>query len=446
MKKPFLTLSLLWLTLLLPSSSAQAACSFRMDVLDVGQGDATFIQTPECKTLLIDGGDVGSGQVIRAHLSTLGVSKLDLVVLSHYHQDHLAGLVELGKSPQIPVTQVIDRGGSYDSATYREYASLYGSVRKTATLGQVLSLGSVRLEVVSANGNGTTSSDENSYSVGVKVTYGELDAVIAGDLTGYATGGAADVEGRMASRVGPVEIYHVNHHGSAESSNDTLLSILQPDVALISVGWDNSYGHPTPEALERIERQGTLVYQTEDPLTEQVLGTISVFSSDGQRWSVSQGGSTLSFMARADGPKPVVAPSSIAVVRGTSPSGSVSSWSLDDGSLYSLSASAKSSVYATELSAKLSLGSVKPSSMRVVFNGRYSTSRQQTAYVKVPSSGQWLSLGTAAVGSAEGTVSYEVPSPCNVLASDGSMEVKLVGENRSSSYKLYGDALFVVWE
>lgn len=439
-------LSLLLLGLMMPLSSAQAACLFRLDVLDVGQGDATFVQTPECKTLLIDGGDVGSGQVIRSHLSALGVSRLDLVVLSHYHQDHLAGLVELAKSPAVPVSQVLDRGGSYDSATYRDYASLYGAVRKTATLGQVLNLGSVRIEVVSANGNGTTSSDENSYSVGVKLTYGEVDAVIAGDLTGYSTGGAADVEGRMASRVGPVEIYHVNHHGSAESSNETLLSILQPDVALISVGWDNSYGHPTPEALDRIEAQGTLVYQTEDPLNKQVLGPISVTSSDGQRWSVTQGGSTLTFQARADSSKPVVAPSSIAVVRGTSPSGSVSSWSLDDGSLYSLSASAKSGVYATELSAKLMVGAVKPTSMRLVFNGRYSTSRQQTAYVKLPSTGQWQALGTVAVGSSEDTVTYEVPSPCNVLASDGSLEVKLVGENRSSSYKLYGDALFVVWE
>jgi beta-lactamase superfamily II metal-dependent hydrolase len=430
------------------ASQARAACTFRMDVLDVGQGDATFIQTPDCKTALIDGGDSGSGSIIRSHLASLGVSALDLVVVSHYHQDHLAGIVEIAQGTPIPVTTVIDHGGSYSSSTFSTYSQLYAGKRKTAEAGDVVALGSqVSLRVVSSAANGLTASDENSLSVGLKLTYGQLDVLLAGDLTGTGTGtSTVDLEGRIAPTVGPVEIYHVDHHGGSDSSNGTLLSLLQPDVSLISVGYDNTYGHPAADTLDRLDEVGSAVYMTEDPAQHRTLGSITVTSKDGMSYTVSQAGSSSTFKTRAAASNAVQVPASVAVYRGTSVSSSVTPLGSDDGSSWQATASSKSGSYQTDWSAAVNLGSTaKPLTMTVVLNGHYSTTRDQTVSLYVPSTGAWEALGTASIGSGDTTVRYTVSSPSRYLSS-GKVQVRVTANSRSSSYKIYADALFVEWE
>ena len=304
----------------------------------------------------------------------------------------------------------------------------------------------VTLTVVSANGNGLTATDENSLSVGVKLTYGEIDALIAGDLTGYTSGGAQDLEGRIAPTVGPVEIYHVNHHGSAESSNNTLLGLLRPDVSLISCGWDNDYGHPTDEALERLLQSGSEVYLTEDPILQKALGTISVVSTDGLTYTVSQPGWSDHFVARADSPGQVKVPSAVNVYRGTSTSSSITPLGSDDSNTWQTTSSAKSGSYQVDWSARVELGAVKPGRLGRVLNGRYSTSRTQTVYAYAPAEAQWVALGSATVGTSDTTVRYEVADPARFMTSSGTVQVRVTANARTSSYKTYADAVFVVWE
>ena len=103
------------------------AQSLRLQVLDVGQGDAILIQAPDGCAALIDGGPTGAGAAIQGALGALGITRLEFAVVSHYHADHIGGLDEVDAGPgavEIPV--VYDRGGSYSSATYTQYASHFG--------------------------------------------------------------------------------------------------------------------------------------------------------------------------------------------------------------------------------------------------------------------------------------------------------------------------------
>ncbi len=299
------------------TSAGTAAGPARIAMLDVGQGDALVVVAPSGCAALIDGGPTGSGATIKAYLKSIGIASIDFAILSHYHADHVGGLDEVEQGEDgVRIGTVYDHGGSYSTIAFNDYATQYAGRRATATLGQTISLCSeVRFEVVSVNANGLTTSDENARSVGVKISFGELDVVSAGDLTGSTT----DVESLVGARAGEVEIYKVDHHGSRYSSNEAFLDLLRPQVSLISVGWNNTYQHPTPEALARLAAVGSAVWQTEDPSTATKRGHIEVTSIDGKSWLVSQGERIERFVSKGVDLLPPSAPAGLtATVVGSS--------------------------------------------------------------------------------------------------------------------------------
>jgi beta-lactamase superfamily II metal-dependent hydrolase len=287
------------------------AQSLRFTTLDVGQGDAAVLVSPSGCAVLFDGGPTGSGATIKAYLKALGVTKVDMVFISHLHADHMGGIDEVDTGTDaVPITAVYDHGGSYSSTAYTEYNSHFSGKRRTASAGQTFSLcNEVTLQVVAANANGTGTSDENARSVAVKVSYGAFDALVGGDLTGD---GADDMESLIASSVGELELYKVHHHGSRYSSNATFLGVTKPIVSFISVGVDNIYGHPTPEALSRLANAGSDVWQTEDPGANKKLGHIELTSASGSTFTVRQGTSSFSYTSKsAADTQPPSAPSAL---------------------------------------------------------------------------------------------------------------------------------------
>ena len=300
------------LILLLSTVSVSlAAGTLTITCLDVGQGDATLVQTSGGRTLLFDGGDNGRGNsVIVPFLQAAGIDTLDWIVASHYHADHVGGLDEV--MAQIPVREaVLDRGWTYTTATYNSYAAAAGAKRQALTPGQVIDMGDgVTVTCVALNGNGTlpapfsNSSYENEYDVCLKVEYGGFDFFQAGDLTGNADSGSKDIETSVGALVGDVDVYQVNHHGSYTSSVAAFLSALQAEVSVISVG-NNSYGHPHQVVLDRLATYGSFVYQTETgsggtlPASDlRVVGGHVVITSDGgatyivagDTWQTDEGG------------------------------------------------------------------------------------------------------------------------------------------------------------
>ncbi|MGB7062718.1 MAG: MBL fold metallo-hydrolase [Candidatus Zixiibacteriota bacterium] len=268
-----------------PGTTGSSNDTLYIYCLDVGQGDATLIVSPAQQTMLVDAGKNGRGNSeVIPFLNNMGITSLDYIVATHYHEDHIGGIDEVIISLSLDsVDCVFDRGGSYSTQTYDDYVAAADTKRTTIELGQVISLGAgVSLTCVAVNAEALESGvslgsafNENDLSVALKLTYEEFDFFVGGDLSGADSGGYTDVETLTAPAVGKVEVYQVNHHGSKYSSNPFFLETLYPIVSIISVG-NNSYGHPDPGTVTRLEEVSWEVLQTEDGDGNVVDGDVDI--------------------------------------------------------------------------------------------------------------------------------------------------------------------------
>ncbi len=272
------------------TSDSTSEQKLKITVLNVGQGDATLIQTPKGKTLLIDGGKDGKGrEVILPYLKSQNIRVLDAIVATHYDADHIGGIDEviagedglLGSSDDfVPLLGAYDRGGTPfgEAPLYPQYLHAIENHRTPLNANQEIPLdSSLKIRCLSVNGvlgNGTAidltvpglSGIENSTSIGLLIEYKKFQYFTAGDLTGGGSPGGyqtLDIETPLAEQVGPVDLVHVNHHGSSSSSHENYVNILQPKVALFNVGDGNDYQHPSQEVLQRWNQVGADLWLTE---------------------------------------------------------------------------------------------------------------------------------------------------------------------------------------
>jgi beta-lactamase superfamily II metal-dependent hydrolase len=248
---------------------AGSAMNGRLQIhfIDVGQGDGALLISPQGETVLFDNGKRGLCGRPVSYLQQLGISRIDYQIVSHYHDDHIGCTKEVLDKFPLQVASY-DRGGDYDSATYRRYVEKVGTQRKEASPGTTITLDSgsanpVTIEIVALNGNGVVTTNENDLSVVAVVHFGNFDAVIAGDLSGFDTGSYEDIETAVGPKVGQVEVYKVNHHGSSFSSNDVWLTTIKPRIGVISTATGNTHGHPTQDCLERLHTADIKTYWTE---------------------------------------------------------------------------------------------------------------------------------------------------------------------------------------
>jgi len=246
---------------------AQSNGKLQIHFMDVGQGDGTLLISPLGETVLFDNGARGNCDKPLSYLQQLGVTKIDYHIASHYHTDHIGCTSQVLSEFPLQKT-AYDRGGTYPSSTFDSYVSKVGSKRQTATKSTVVTLdGSsakpVRVNFVALNGNGIATDNENDLSLVAVVHYGNFEAVIGGDLSGFKSENYEDIETSVAPDVGQVEVYKVHHHGSRYSSNSNWLNTIKPMIGIISTGNGNTYGHPTIECLERLHKAGVKTYWTE---------------------------------------------------------------------------------------------------------------------------------------------------------------------------------------
>ncbi|MCL2679820.1 MAG: MBL fold metallo-hydrolase [Dehalococcoidia bacterium] len=249
--------------------------------LDVGQGDATLVRMGTFD-ILIDGGP--SPQAITNELGRIlpfWDRTIELVVLTHPHTDHLAGLVEVLRRYNVnmvlyPDTSYLD-ANDYSEALFAQWLELIETENIEAVIayaGMELNAGGITLSVLHPPDPPMrrTNSDINNNSVVLRVEVGSVSFLITGDLQ-------REGEAVMASanRLEEVTVLKVGHHGSRTSTLDAFLDAVAPQIAVISVG-ENSYGHPTQEVLDRLTyRIGAAgVYRTDRD------GTIE-FITDGRR-------------------------------------------------------------------------------------------------------------------------------------------------------------------
>ncbi len=247
--------------------------------LDVGQGDAIFITTPRGRQILIDGGPSPT-----ALLSEMGYQmpfwdhSLDVVVNTHPEADHLAGLPDVLK--RFRVRQIILSDVGNDTPLYAAWERAMANEGATITQAQAgmrLSPGDgVWVEVLHP---GTIPVDgrRNAHSVVLRVRLGRISFLLPGDIE-------TDVERRLVAGGYPLAatVLKAPHHGSDTSSSEAFLTTVNPQVAVISVGADNRFGHPSPEVLARYAEHGIPALRTDE------LGTVE-FITDGERLWVRVG-------------------------------------------------------------------------------------------------------------------------------------------------------------
>jgi beta-lactamase superfamily II metal-dependent hydrolase len=283
----------------------QANGKLQMHFIDVGQGDAALLISPKGETVLFDEGVTGYCEMPIDYLESIGLTKIDYLVTSHYHDDHIGCTGKI--LARFPLTKVAyDRGGSNPSTVYQRYLNAIDGKRQTGVPGTHFSLDSgtqqeVTIEFVASNGAGINTDNENDLSLVALISFGKLDILMGGDLSGFNIGNYEDIESPVAKSIPQVEVYKVHHHCSQYSTNTVWLDSIRPMVGIISVSGEfgRKHGHPTAECLERLHKAGVKTYWTEegdgetpDPMWDIVGGNIIVQADPGSsKFTVTYQGS-----------------------------------------------------------------------------------------------------------------------------------------------------------
>lgn len=247
--------------LLLGLIGAALAGDLRVDMLDVGQGDSILIRTPANKVILIDAAE--SGAHVAEQLKREGVDHLDLVIATHPHADHIGGMQTVLQS--FPVKRYTDNGLPHTTQTY---AGVMTEIEarsisyQAAVQGTVFNLDDgAKLEILFPTGTPLTGtrSDLNANSVVTRLTHGSDCFLFVGDSEQPTEAALLSAGG-----LGQCDVLKVAHHGSQYSTTQAFLDVVQPKVALISVGVANRYRHPGPDTVERIRAMGTAIYRTDE--------------------------------------------------------------------------------------------------------------------------------------------------------------------------------------
>lgn len=233
-------------------------------VVNVGQGDGVVVRAPTGQIHVVDAGPNGQGTAaVLPVVDSLQPVSYGFTFLSHFHDDHQGGLDEVLARPfQLAYDRGDLRRTNTSSAT-TSYLNTAGSRRRTATVGSVFQLGGgARITCVAVDGNvlggafvdpTSSAQEENSRSLALRLEYGLFSMWLGGDLTGGGNS-TADVESPASLACGDVDVYKLNHHGSNTSTNTNLVARLAPELAVASCGTGNTFGHPTPTIVNRLNQ------------------------------------------------------------------------------------------------------------------------------------------------------------------------------------------------
>jgi competence protein ComEC len=253
-----------------------------VDIIDVGQGDAILLRSPEGKSVLIDSGTGRTDMV--AELQGRGVRQIDLAVGTHPHADHIGGMEEVLRA--MPVGVYMDNGVPHTSQLYNDLMATIEELSvpyMEAEAGQHIAFGEeATIDVLWPTKSKLrgTRSDLNANSVVLRLEHGDNCFLFVGDAE-------EETEVRLQVRgLESCQVLKVAHHGSDHSSTDRFLAKLQPEIALISVGEHNRYNHPGEETLRRLERHEVKVHRTDQGGALRVI-------SDGKSLTVLEGIATV---------------------------------------------------------------------------------------------------------------------------------------------------------
>lgn len=228
--------------------------------LDVGQGDSTFIELPDDECMLIDAATSDYGNTITEKIEQYGYSKIDYLVATHPHADHIGGMTQIVE--HFDIGEIYMPKVSTDTKTFESLLQAVSDKNmkiNTAGAGKVIfSDSSLEMKFLSPEAD-VSYDGLNNYSAVLKITYGENAFLFTGDAETDAEELVLDTYYNELD----CDVLKVGHHGSETSSSAEFLNAVTPDYAVISCGVNNSYGHPHKEALSRLEDIGAEIYRTD---------------------------------------------------------------------------------------------------------------------------------------------------------------------------------------
>ena len=244
----------------------------RVHFLDVGQGDSIFIELTDGKSMLIDASTAEYGEGIADYIKDNGYSKIDYLVATHPHADHIGGMQD--------VVEQLEIGEIYmpkASSTTKIYKNLLKAIKakgnkiNTAKAGNTIySDSSLGIDILAPNSD--SYEEINDYSVVIKLVYGSKSFLFTGDAEKLS-------ENEITADVS-ADVLKVGHHGSSTSSSDKFIKRVNPEYAVISCGEGNSYGHPHKETIKTLNKYDVEIFRTD------TMGTI-IAQTDGESLEIT---------------------------------------------------------------------------------------------------------------------------------------------------------------
>lgn len=267
--KPIIALVLVCLLVLL-SLQVFAPSYLEVVFLDVGQGDCIFIKTPNGRVVLIDGGGVTGTHnygdlVVIPFLKHLGIKKVDVVINTHPHADHLAGLYPVLK--QYPVDLIlIPKGFDEDYEYFKEIIKERGLNYTYGKIGQTITLEpNIHLNIIHPPADYPASLGANNNSIVAELIYNDISLLLTGDIE-------VEAINYMLPITTQANVLKFPHHGSSYSFNVEYLEKVNPEIVVIQVGANNSFGHPGKDVLEYFADEGVPVYRND------LHGAVTIYS------------------------------------------------------------------------------------------------------------------------------------------------------------------------
>lgn len=272
-------ISVILISLIINFSKEQ---KLRVSFLDVGQGDAIFIRTPSGKQMLIDGGPNNKILAKLANEISYFDNDIDVIAGTHPDADHVTGMIPVLEKYKVNTiletkgighTQVFDDLQKHIDGEYAENHVAQG--------GDVLDFhDGVIVKILYPSANYIAKKDDtNDASISVVVLYGAKSFLLTGDLPSTSESKLISSGLSESAFGGNITVYKAGHHGSKFSSGEQLLTYIRPEYSVISAGKDNKYGHPSPEAIARLEKYSKEILSTIEK------GTIT-FITDGRNIEV----------------------------------------------------------------------------------------------------------------------------------------------------------------
>lgn len=238
--------------------------------LDVGQTDSVLVQLPNGENMLIDAGNTKT----TSYLESLAVNTIDYMVMTHPHADHIGGMADVIENFTVKKIYMpeIDSDDQPTTKVYTNFLKTAKShnidITECKSDETLFEFDGLKAETLAPNGHGY--SDLNDYSIVLRLQYVKKVFIFSGDAE---TQSENEIIGKYDAAFLDCDVLQCGHHGSKTSSSAEYLSVIKPEYAVISVGKDNKYGHPTQETLSRLNDIGAQIYRTD------INGTVTCTSN-----------------------------------------------------------------------------------------------------------------------------------------------------------------------